>query len=95
MSSGSQKLGLVFAIAAGLSIAWVDSRPTWDDTGVSAAALFGSAALATALGVRPWLVALVVAVPVLLAHLPQPNAGLFLIPLVTLAGVGMGMLVRR
>jgi hypothetical protein len=27
------------ALAAGAAIAWIDSRPTWDDTGVTAAML--------------------------------------------------------
>ena len=32
------KAGLL-ALAAGLAIGWVDSRPTWDDTGITAGAI--------------------------------------------------------
>ena len=49
------------AIAAGWGIAVVDSRPGWDDTGITAAAVFGSSLL---FGVirpgRAWLWALAV-----------------------------------
>ena len=40
----------------GLAIAAVDSQPTWDDTGVTAAALFMLAGAASSVGgTRPWL----------------------------------------
>jgi hypothetical protein len=49
------------AIAAGLVIAFIDSRPTWDDTAVSVGALFTvSAAIAAVAGRRPWLWGLLV-----------------------------------
>ncbi len=48
-------------MAAGLAIAYVDSRPTWDDAGVTASALLISAfAVAAFAGRRPWLWALLV-----------------------------------
>ncbi len=57
-------------LAAGLAIAWMDSRPNWDDTGV----LIGAVALAAAVGgataVRPWLVALFVAGPIAVTAFP-------------------------
>jgi len=31
----------IVAAAVGLAIAWVDSRPTWDDTGITALSLLG------------------------------------------------------
>ena len=47
---------LVVAAAAGLAIAWIDSRPTWDDTGVTTLLIVVAAALvAAASGRRPWL----------------------------------------
>ena len=51
------------AIAAGLIIAFIDSRPTWDDTAVTVGALFTvSAAIAAVAGRRPWLWGLLVGI---------------------------------
>jgi hypothetical protein len=51
----------VIALAVGIAIAWVDSRPTWDDTGITAVSLLGAAAIITALsGRRPLVWALLV-----------------------------------
>jgi hypothetical protein len=47
---------LVLAGFAGVAVAYVDSRPTWDDTGVTAGAMFLFAAVLGLLGPqRPWL----------------------------------------
>jgi len=52
---------LLAALALGLLLALVDSSPDWDDTGVSAAAVFaGAAAFAAARPWRAWLWALAV-----------------------------------
>jgi hypothetical protein len=54
-------VALVLSIGAGLAIAGLDSRPGWDDTGITAGLLvvaaFASAAIS---GRRPWLWALLV-----------------------------------
>ncbi len=51
----------IVAIAVGLAIAYVDSRPTWDDTGVTVGALLvGSFLISAASGRRPWLWAILV-----------------------------------
>jgi len=56
-----QKLLLALAVLTGLFIAYVDSRPTWDDTGITVGAIILSSGLLTLLGYRrPWLVALAV-----------------------------------
>ena len=56
-----QKILLALAILTGLFIAFVDSRPTWDDTGITAGALLLSSGLFTLLGYRrPWLIALAI-----------------------------------
>ncbi|HLO14793.1 MAG TPA: hypothetical protein VK206_08190 [Anaerolineales bacterium] len=56
-----QKLLLVLAVLTGLFIAYVDSRPTWDDTGITAGAMLLSSGLLTLLGYRrPWLIALAI-----------------------------------
>jgi len=44
------------AITGGLAIAYMDSRPGYDDTGVTAVLLISVAAVAAAIGgTRPWL----------------------------------------
>jgi hypothetical protein len=54
-----QKTLLVSALLAGLFFAYVDSRPTWDDTGVLAGAILLTCGLISVLGFkRPWLLAL-------------------------------------
>jgi hypothetical protein len=62
------KLLLPIALGLGLVIAYVDSRPKWDDTGITALALFASCCLWGVLGPdRPWLWALAIGswIPVL------------------------------
>ena len=49
------------AAAGGLAIAYMDSRPGYDDTGVTAVLLTSVAAVTAAIaGTRPWLSALLV-----------------------------------
>ena len=54
---------LILSTIAGLAIAWIDSRPNWDDTGISvfmvlcAATLFGYFSPQ-----KPWLIALAVSI---------------------------------
>jgi hypothetical protein len=58
-----QKILLAVAVLAGLSLAYVDARPTWDDTGILAGSLLLVAGLLTLLGHRrPWLIALAVGI---------------------------------
>ena len=53
----------MLAIIAGLAIAWLDSRPNWDDTAISVFLLFSTAALFAFLaGEKPWLIALAVGI---------------------------------
>jgi hypothetical protein len=56
-----QKVLLAVGALFGLFLAYVDSRPTWDDTGITAGGLLLGAGLLTLLGYRrPWLAALAV-----------------------------------
>lgn len=55
------KILLPVAIGAGLLIAYVDSRPRWDDAGITALAIIASCGILGALSPgRPWLWALAV-----------------------------------
>jgi hypothetical protein len=58
-----QHILLAVAVLAGLFSAYVDSRPTWDDTGVLAFGILLVCGLLTVLGHRrPWLIALAVGI---------------------------------
>ncbi len=92
---------LTIAIIAGIAIACVDSRPGWDDTGITAFALLTAAGL---LGLfapeRPWRWALGIGawIPLyLVAKTPTVGtaAGSLLILGFPLAGAYLGMLLRR
>ena len=56
-----QKILLVIATLVGMFLAYVDSRPTWDDTGIEVAAILLICGLLALIGFpRPWLLALLV-----------------------------------
>lgn len=56
-----QKILLALAVVTGLFIAYVDSRPSWDDTGITVGAMLLSSGLISLLGYRrPWLIALAI-----------------------------------
>jgi hypothetical protein len=82
---------LVAALAVGAAIGWIDSRPTWDDTGVTVAALVTAAALFAALsGRRPWLWAIAVGVWAPLFEMGGP-AGVASFAALAFAAVGAGI----
>lgn len=59
--SPMQKLLLAVAAVLGLLVTYVDSRPTWDDTGITAGVILLLCGLIALSGYkRPWLLALVV-----------------------------------
>lgn len=87
-------IAAALALAAGLAIMWMDTRPTWDDTGITAAALALVALVAALAGLRPWLAATLVAAPVVLAELPKGYGVLLAIPFAVAGAVG-GWLLRR
>ncbi|HEX7950046.1 MAG TPA: hypothetical protein VF494_06840 [Candidatus Limnocylindrales bacterium] len=85
------------AIAFGFVVAGVDSRPAWDDTGVTAGLLVVGAALAAALdGRRPWLWTLLVGAPLAIIEVPATGSAASLVGLL-FAGIGasLGLLLRR
>lgn len=68
--SRRQLVLVVIALAAGLSLAWVDTRPHFDDTGVLVMLLIGiSIPIAAASGRWPWLWAVLIGAPVPIAEL--------------------------
>jgi hypothetical protein len=85
------------ALGLGLLIAYVDSRPNWDDTGITALALFAGCALWGFLGPnRPWLWALAIGLWVPAFGIASAgNYGSLLALLVAFAGAYAGMAVRK
>ena len=84
----------VLLLVAGLAIAWVDTRPGWDDTGVTAGALLITAAMGSLATVPPWLAAGLVAGPIVVAE-ARGGSGVLLEILFALAGAYSGAVVRR
>jgi hypothetical protein len=91
-----QNILLAVAVLAGLFSAYVDSRPTWDDTGILAGGLLIISGLLTLLGHRkPWLIALAVGIwiplhDIYLSH----DLRMLLVLLFPLVGAYGGWLVR-
>jgi hypothetical protein len=89
------------AILLGLAIAWLDSRPHWDDTGITAGMLLLTAGMLGLIGPRrPWLWALGIGVWIPLHMIVQrPSVGNLFGGLVILAfpmtGAFAGMAVRK
>jgi hypothetical protein len=85
------------AVAVGVTIAFVDSRPTWDDTMVTALALWLAGAGFAFLGRhRPWLWTALVAVWVPLLEMPGPaGAGSLLAFVFAFGGAGFGYVCAR
>lgn len=89
------------AVSLGLAIAYVDSRPTWDDTGITAFSMLLSAALLGLVGPRrPWLWALAIGVWIPLHQIARTPtlatvAGGSLILAFPAVGAFAGMYCRR
>jgi len=92
-----QKSLLAVALVLGGLIAYVDGLPTWDDTGVTAAAVFLTCGVLGFLGPkRPWLWALAVGLWIpLLGILRTQNYGSLLALPIALAGAYVGMAIRK
>src|SRR5271169_1166996 len=88
---------LIVAVAVGLFIAWIDTRPHWDDTGITVAMVFGtSAVLGSLLQRRVWLLAIVLGVWIPLANIIQfNNYGSVLAIVAAFAGAYAGAFLRR
>jgi hypothetical protein len=88
---------MLLAAAAGLVIAWVDSRPGWDDAGITAGMIFLAAALFGALRssrAPVWALAVGIWVP-LFGIVLHRNFGSLLALAVAFIGAYAGVLTRR
>lgn len=85
------------AIAAGAGVAFIDSRPGWDDSGITAGLLFlGAGAAAGIARRRPWAWALVVGLPTPIVETLQSGAlGSWLAIVFAFAGAFAGWAVAR
>lgn len=87
---------LSLALLVGAAITWIDTRPTWDDTGVSAGMIFvATALLGASMPSRAWVWALAVAVWIPLIGLAHGNHAAMLALLVGFVGAYAGAWVRR
>jgi hypothetical protein len=95
--TGEDRLLGIIAGAIGLVIGYADSRPTWDDTGVTMALLLLSSAMAAGIsGRRPWLWALLIGAWVPLFEVAGPSGLASLAALaVAAAGAFGGHLLAR
>jgi hypothetical protein len=83
------------ALVAGAAIAWVDSRPNWDDTGITVGALFLCSGFAAFLGLRWWVSAVLVACPLILVEFRSAGWGLLVALALTGGGSMLGALLHR
>ena len=88
---------LVIALLLGMMIAYVDTRPNWDDTGITAGAIFLSAALFSALmPKRAWAWALAIGVWVPLLHIYYTgNYGSLIALIIAFVGAYSGYFTRK
>jgi hypothetical protein len=97
-TSGFYKVGiLVAALIVGWTITWVDSRPTWDDTGITAMSILATGMMFGALMPKQaWLAALAVGAWIpLLGVVRHGNYAAGLALLFAFAGAYSGALIRK
>ncbi len=82
------------ALVSGVAIAWMDTRPGWDDAGITAGCLFLASALTSGAGAWPWLVVLLVAGPMVGAEIAG-GYGVFIAVAIAALGAAIGWGVRR
>jgi hypothetical protein len=95
MEPMSTRLAAVLVLLAGAAIAWFDTRPTWDDTGITAGALLAVSAAGTLGGLRPWTAAGLAVSPLLAAEWRDAGLALLLAPAFALAGSFIATAARR
>ena len=85
------------AIVMGLIVAWIDSRPNWDDTGISAILIFSIALIFGYLASqKPWIIALAVSIWIpLFSIISSPNYGGLLALIPGFIGAYIGFFIKR
>ena len=85
------------SLAIGCAIGFVDSRPAWNDTGITAGAVFlASLGVSAARPRSAWLAGLLIGVPVFAFNVALHGGFASAIAVVIgLAGAGSGYLIRR
>lgn len=85
-------IALLLALAIGMGIAWIDSRPGWDDSGVTAGLVFlCSAVLGAAAPRYPWAWALAIGGWIPLVEIGQShNTGALLALAIAFVGAYAG-----
>jgi len=88
---------VILAIVFGITIAWIDSSPSWDDTGISVFMVLVAAFVCGYLaGQKPWLIALLVSAWIpLLSIFTSHNYSSFLALIPGVIGAYAGHLVRK
>jgi uncharacterized membrane protein YeaQ/YmgE (transglycosylase-associated protein family) len=88
---------VILAIVLGVVIAWIDSSPNWDDTGISVFMVLVACLLCGYLaGQKPWLIALLVSIWIpLLSIITTQNYGSFMALIPGVIGAYAGHLVRK
>jgi len=88
---------VIFATLSGIAIAWIDSRPNWDDTGISVLlVLLVSLFCGYLAAQKPWLIAIAVSVWIpLFGIVLSQNYGGFLALIPGFAGAYAGYLMKK
>ena len=96
IAGGAGRIELCSALALGGLVAYVDSRPTWDDAGVTAGALFVMAVVFGYLGpARAWLWALALGAWIpLLGIIRTHNVAAVMVLVIAFAGAYAGAAIR-
>lgn len=88
-------LACILALLAGCALAWIDTRPHWDDTGILVGLLFLSAMGAGAFGAQWWLAALLTAGPLVAVEFRALGVTAVLPLAVAAGGALLGTGLRR
>jgi hypothetical protein len=90
-------ISLFIAGLLGILAAWIDSRPNWDDTGISVVLILAIAALCGFMaGQKPWLLALASGIWIPLAGIAfTQNFGSLLALIPAFLGAYAGFLARK
>jgi len=93
----SFNLSVLFACVFGILIAWIDSQPNWDDSGISAFMILLVSMLTAYIAKRkPWLIALVVGVWIpLYGIITMHNFGSLLVLLPGIIGAYTGWWIEK